>query len=425
LSRVRWLALLSCFVGLIALTVASCGGDDDDSGGGGGTAKGGTLTIYSSLPRQGASRVQSIAIENGAKLALDEAGGKVGKWKIKYQPLDDSTAAAGQWDAQPTSANARKACQDDSTIAYIGEYNSGASAISIPILNECGMPQVSPANTAVGLTKKEPGTEPGEPDKYYPSGKRTYLRIVPRDTIQGAAIATLMQEAGCKTAYIVNDKEVYGAGLARNIENAAKKLGIDVLGNEGFDKKAANYRSLASKINGKHPDCVADSQVVETNGVQVAKDLAAGVPNAKLFGPDGLAISSFADPKEGGIPANDAPRWTVTVATLAPDQYPPEGQKFFDDFKAKYHTSNPDPYAIYGYESMQVILDAIKRAGDQGNDRGKVLEELYNTKDRKSVLGTYSIDSTGDSTITDYGAYKIKNGQLTFDKTVKAESGSS
>jgi branched-chain amino acid transport system substrate-binding protein len=421
LSRVRWLALLSCLLALVALTVAACGDDDDDDSGGGGTAEGETLTIYSSLPRQGASRVQALAIENGAKLALEQAGGKAGNFKIKYVTLDDSTAAAGQWDAQPTSANARKAAQDESTIAYIGEYNSGASAISIPILNEGGIPQVSPANTAVGLTKKEPGTEPGEPDKYYPTGKRTYLRIVPRDTIQGAAIATLMDEAGCQTAYIVNDKEVYGAGLARNIENSAKELGIEVLGNEGFDKKAANYRALASKIAGENPDCIADSQVVETNGVQVAKDLAAGVPDAKLFGPDGLAISSFADPAEGGIPAKDAPRWTVTVATLSPDQYPPEGQKFFEDFSAKYNVDSPDPYAIYGYESMALILDAIKRAGDQGNDREAVLEELFNTKDRKSVLGTYSIDDTGDSTITDYGAYKIQDGKLVFDKTVKAQ----
>jgi branched-chain amino acid transport system substrate-binding protein len=292
----------------------------------------------------------------------------------------------------------------------------------MPILNEAGIPQVSPANTAVGLTKKEPGTEPGEPDKYYPTGKRHYVRVVPRDTIQGAAIASLMQDEGCKSAYIVNDKEVYGAGLARNIENAAKELGLRILGNDGFDPKAANYRSLASRIASRNPDCIADSQVVETNGVQVAKDLAAGVPDAKLFGPDGLAISSFADPKDGGIPASDADRWIVTVATLSPENYPPEGQKFFDDFKKEYNvTKDPDPYAIYGYESMSLVLDAIKRAGDQGNDRAAVLRELFNTRDRQSVLGTYSIDSTGDSSITDYGSYKIRNGELSFFKTVKAK----
>jgi branched-chain amino acid transport system substrate-binding protein len=404
-----------------ALGISACGDDDDDGGGGGGTVSGDNLTIYSSLPRQGASRVQALAIEDGAKLALKQAGGKVGKFNVRYVPLDDSTAAAGKWDPAPTSANARKASQDKTTIAVLGEYNSGASAISIPILNEAGIPQVSPANTAVGLTKKEPGTEPGEPDKYYPTGKRNYLRVVPRDSIQGAAIATQMQEEGCKSVYIVNDKEVYGAGLARNIENSAKEIGLEVKGNDGFDPKAANYRSLASKINGTKPDCVADSQVVETNGVQVGKDLAAGVPGAKLFGPDGLAISSFADPKEGGIPAKDATRWIVTVATLSPDEYPPAGQKFFDDFKKEYPKSKVDPYAIYGYESMSLVLDAIERAGDEGNSREKVLEELYNTKDRESVLGTYSMDDTGDSSITDYGAYKIKDGELTYYTTIKAK----
>ena len=417
--RVRSLAAMSCLLGLTVLVAAGCGGG---GGGGGHKASGSSFTIYSSLPRQGASRVQAIPIEQGAALALSERGGKVGKYKIKYVKLDDSTAAAGQWDAAPTSSNARKAARDKSTIAYIGEYNSGASAISIPILNQADIPQVSPANTAVGLTKKEPGTAPGEPDKYYPTGKRTYLRVVPRDTIQGAAIATQMKADGCKTIYIVNDKEVYGAGLGKNIENSAKTNGLKVLGNDGFDKKAANYRSLASKINGKHPDCVADSQVVETNGVQMGKDLAAGVPGAKLYGPDGLAISSFADPKKGGIPTSDDSRWTLFVATLSPSNYPPAGKKFFSDFKKAYHTTqNPDPYAIYGYESMSLILDAIQKAGSKGNDRDEVLKQLFATKNRQSVLGTYSMDSTGDSSITDYGVYKIKNGQLTFFKVIKAQ----
>src|SRR5205085_168881 len=126
----------------------------------------------------------------GAKIALADAGGHVGKWKINFRTLDDSTAAAGQWEAGQTGDNARKAVQDNTTIAYMGEFNSGASAISIPILNKAAILQVSPANTAVGLTKKEPGATAGEPAKYYPTGKRTYGRVVPRDKIQGAAMAT-------------------------------------------------------------------------------------------------------------------------------------------------------------------------------------------------------------------------------------------
>ena len=108
-----------------------------------------TLTIYSSLPLQGDSRPQSESVVNGEKLALRGGqGGKVGKFTIKYVSLDDSTAAAGKWDPGATSADARKAAQDKSTIAYLGEFNSGASAISIPILNEAGILQVSPSNTA-------------------------------------------------------------------------------------------------------------------------------------------------------------------------------------------------------------------------------------------------------------------------------------
>ena len=160
--RVRALAASSCLAAALSFGVAACGGDDD---GGGGSTGSNTLTIYSSLPLQGDSRPQSESVVNGEKLALEEAGGKVGKFTIKYVSLDDSTAAAGKWDAGPTSSNARRASQDKTTIAYIGEYNSGASAISIPILKEGGIPQVSPANTAVGLTKKEPGNKPDEPDK--------------------------------------------------------------------------------------------------------------------------------------------------------------------------------------------------------------------------------------------------------------------
>ena len=398
---------------------AACG---EEGGGGGGTqVQGNTLTIYSSLPRQGSSRVQALAIEDGAKLALEEAGNRVGKYRIQYKPLDDATAQAGKWDAGPTSANARKAAQDKTTIAYIGEYNSGASVISMPILNEAKVPQVSPANTAVGLTVNEPGAEKGEPDKYRPTGEKTYLRVVPRDTIQGAALVQLMKAEGCKKVFVVNDKEVYGAGLARNIENSSKEEGLQVLGNEGFDPKAPNYRSLAQRIKGTNPDCVVQSQVVETNGVQMSKDLASALPDAKLFGPDGLAISSYVDPKEGGIPASISKRVMLTVATLDPESYPPEGQKFFEDFSKKYGEKNPDPYAIYGYESMDLVLDAIRRAGAKGNDRQAVLDQLFNTKDRKSVLGTYSIDPNGDTTLTDYGAYTVKGGELTFDRTLKAK----
>jgi branched-chain amino acid transport system substrate-binding protein len=419
----RWLAVTGCLVAALAMGAAACG-DDDDEGGGGGEGGGGeakTVKVYSSLPLQGASRPQTTAMVNGIKLALEQAGNKAGDITVQYESLDDSTAQAGSWTPEATTSNARKAAQDDATAVYIGEFNSGASAVSIPILNEAGVPQISPANTYVGLTSDEPGSEPGEPDKFYPTGQRTYVRIVPKDTIQAAALATLMQEDGCTKIQLTNDKEVYGAGLAKNIESSADSLGLEVISNEAIDKNAPNYRSLAQKAKAAGADCFIYSGITANNAVQLYKDFSAALPDAKLYGPDGVAESGFADPKEGGIPADVASKVKVSVATLSPDEYPPEGQEFFTEFSEKYGEDNPDPYAIYGYEAMRLALDAIERSGTA--EKEDIVAALFDTQDRSSVLGTYSIDENGDTTLTDYGIYTIDGGELTFDSTIKAQTG--
>jgi branched-chain amino acid transport system substrate-binding protein len=410
---------------IAAFGVAACGDDGSDSGDSGSASTtegggGGTANVYSSLPLQGASRPQTTAMVQGIQLALKQADNKAGNISVKYESLDDSTAQAGTWTPEATSANARRVAQDDKSAAYIGEFNSGASAISMPILNEAGVPQISPANTAVGLTTNEPGADKGEPDKYYPAGTRHYLRIVPKDTIQGAALATIMKEDGCTKAAIANDKEVYGAGLSRNVENSLKEQGVQLAFNEGIDPKASNFRSLASRAKGEGADCFVFSGITANGAVQIYKDFAAALPDAKLYGPDGVAESGFSDPKEGGIPASVASRVKVTVATLNPESYPPEGQEFFTQFEQEYGEDNPDPYAIYGYEAMSLVLDAIERAGSPAKE--DVLKALFATKDRESVLGKYSIDENGDTTLTDYGVYTIEDGELTFDKTVKAAS---
>jgi branched-chain amino acid transport system substrate-binding protein len=404
---------------VLAVAFAACGGDDNDSTGGTGESGTKTLTVYSSLPLQGAQRPQTTDLVKGVRLALEQAGGKAGDFAVKYESLDDSTAQAGAWTPEATQSNARKAAQDDSTALYIGEFNSGASAVSIPILNEAGVPQISPANTAVGLTSDEPGASPGEPEKYYPSQMRTYTRIVPKDTIQGAALATLMKQDGCTKVFMTNDKEVYGAGLAKNIQLAADAQGLDIVANDAIDKNAPNYRSLASKAQGDGADCFVFSGITANNAVQLYKDFSAAIPNAKLYGPDGVAEAGFADPKEGGIPDDVAAKVKLTVATLSPDEYPPEGQEFFDAFRAKYDEPNPNPYAIYGYEAMRLALDAIQRSGT-GN-KEDIVKALFETRDRESVLGTYSIDDNGDTTLTDYGVYTVDGGELRFDSTIKAK----
>jgi branched-chain amino acid transport system substrate-binding protein len=416
--RVRLFAVTGCAV--LALGVAACGSSNNKSSGGGGSSSGGTVDIYSSLPLQGASKDQTGAMVQGIRLALEQAGGKAGKFTVKYQALDDSTASAGNWDPGATAQDARKAAQDSKTVGYIGEFNSGASQISIPILNQAGVPQVSPANTYVGLTTSEPGSAKGEPDKYYPTGKRTYLRIVPRDTIQAAALLTLMKGDGCKKVALANDKDTYGQGLAKLVELQAPKVGVALTKDTGIDKTASNFRNVAATFKADGADCFLFTGVTANGAVQLYKDVGAALPNAKLYGPDGNCESGFTNPSKKGIPKALGARFQCTVATLNLKSYP-GGADFLKAFQAKYGNASPDPYAIYGYEGMKLFLDTIKGLGDKGNDKSAVLQALFNTKDRSSVLGTYSFDKNGDTTLTDYGIYKVgSDGNPTFEKAVKS-----
>ena len=299
---------------LLTLAVAGCGGSSSNSNNVSGT----NLTVYSSLPLQGSNRPNSVATNNGAALALAAVNGKIGKYTITFKQLDDSTAQSGKWDPGQTTSDAHTAVNDKSTIGYLGEFNSGASAISIPILNRAGIPQISPSNTAVGLTSNAAGATPGEPQKYYPTGKRTYARVVPKDTVQAAAQATLQKSEGCTKTYVLDDQEVYGQGLATNFKDVAPANGITVVGVQGYDPKAANYRSLAQQIAGTGANCVFISAIVDNNAVQLTKDVAAAVPKAKIFGPDGVEVDTYFDPTKGGIPVALDPRVFMTVATLPP-----------------------------------------------------------------------------------------------------------
>jgi branched-chain amino acid transport system substrate-binding protein len=418
--RTRRLLMGGLLAVALSFGVAACGDDDDDDGGTPAAEEGGAtegeVTIYSSLPLQGSSRPTGLAIQNGIELALTEAGNEAAGVSINFEPLDDSTAQAGQWTPEAEGANARRAAQDESAVAYLGTFNSGAAAVSIPILNEAGLAMLSPGNTAVGLTSDEPGadTEIGEPDIYYPTGMRTYARIVPKDTVQGAALAQLMDEDGCTSVGVLHDNEVFGEGLATNVELAAEDFDYELINAGGIDTKAANYRAEAEDLASQGIDCFFFGGITASNAVQLYKDIAAAVPDVQLYGDDGVADSDFS----GGLPEDVAANTKVTVATLSEEDYGAEGAKFYDAYRAEY--GKAEPYAIYGYEAGQLILDVLERAEDP-TDRASVIEALFATEDRDSILGTYSIDENGDTTLTDYGVFRIEGGELVFDQKISVE----
>jgi branched-chain amino acid transport system substrate-binding protein len=378
-----------------------------------------TLTVYSSLPLQAASRPQTTALVRGIRMALAEAHGRAGRFAIRYRSLDDSTASADSWTPAAESMNARRAAMKRRSIAYIGAFNSGATVISMPILNQARILQVSPSNTYVGLTRSEPGSFRGEPEKYHPSGRLNYVRIVPRDTVQAAALALLMKRRGCRRVFVLHDGEAYGRGMAVSVRRYARRRGLRVVGFRYAKPSNPRYVRLARRIRRERAGCVAYGGITANNAVQIFKNVARGVPRAKLFAGDGVAESAFADPREGGLPAGVARRVRVTVAILAPDAYPRRGRRFFARFARRYGDRSPDPYAIYGYESMRLVLASIRRAGANGDRRRAVIRAAFATRRRRSVLGRYSIDRHGDTTLTDYGVYRIIRGELWWDRRVR------
>ena len=367
------------------------------------------VLIASDLPLQGAGRSQTVEMTKAINFILAQHGYKAGKWTVGYQSCDDATPQAGKWDSGKASANAQAYAADKSVVGVIGTFNSGAAEIEIPVLNRAAggpVAMVSPANTYVGLTHAGPGTAPGEPGKYYPTGKRNYIRVVAADDFQGAADAVLTQKLGRKSVYILNDKEAYGLGVATNYRNAAQKLGIKIAGFEAWDPAATSYEALATKIKQSGADSVFVGGLICENGGKLVKDLSAGLGSAvQLMAPDGFTpISAVV---EGG--GAGAEGLTVSVAGLPNKQLKGAGKAFLAAF-GKVAGKEPDPYSVYAAQAADALLSAIARSD---GSRSSITAELFNTNVKNGILGSFTINKNGDTSSNPVAIYKVKGGKST------------
>lgn len=363
-----------------------------------------TIKIVSSLPRTGSAKGQTDTIVNSIGMALTEVSCKVGNLTIVYEDLDDATAAKGNWDAAKEAENANRAVNDPQVMAYIGTFNSGAAAISIPILCKSNLVMVSPANTYPGLTK--PGTgEPGEPEKFYENCTRNYARVVPADDLQGAAAANWAKTLGVKRVYVLDDTELYGRGIAVVFTETARRIGLEVVGGpEGIDSKASDYRALAQKIRGTNPDLVYFGGVSQNNAGKLVQDLRAAVPDAKFMGPDGINENAFIE--AAGAAAEGA---YVTMGGIPFTQLTGKGAEWYKAYQDRFK-SEPEAYAVYGYEAARVVLAAIQRAGRA--DRAAIRDALFATRDYDGALGKWSFDANGDTSLGDMSGRQVRGGKF-------------
>jgi branched-chain amino acid transport system substrate-binding protein len=409
---------LACTTIATGFLAAAC--QNTASSGGGTTGGGGdanTVKIASSLPMTGSALGQTQTIVNGIKQVLEENKNAAcdGKIKIEYESYDDATAAAGKWEPAQVTSNANKAVADKNVVAVIGHFNSGAAKLSIPILNQANLVMVSPANTYPGLTKPGKG-EPGEPEKYYPNKTRNYVRVVPADDLQGVAGAKWAKSLGAKKVYILNDQELYGKGLADIFEATAKKEGLEVLGKEGINPKAPDYRALMNRIKGLNPDLIYFGGITQNNGGQLVKDMrnvGMTADKVKFMGPDGTFEKAIIE-----AAGKDAEGIYATFGGVPPKELTGDGKTWYESYKKKFNTE-PEAYAAYGYESAKVVVNAINKACK--NDRVAVRDAVLATKDFKGVLGTWSFDANGDTSLTTLSGNTVKNGKWEFVQALKAE----
>jgi len=375
--------------------------------------------ISSDLPLQGASHDASVSTNNAIKLYLSQVGNKAGNFNIQFKEYDDSTAAKGAWDDAKCSSNAADHVANKNEVAVMGTYNSGCAKLEVPVLNQDPngpMLMVSHANTNPGLTKT---WDPGEPDKYYPTGKRSYARVITTDDYQGAAMADFAaQDLKLKRCFVMNDNQTYGQGVAQAFVTEAKKKGITILGNKAWDAKQPSYAAIFQNAKTQNPDCVYLGGIYDNNGGQVVKDKFAVLGDnttVKLLAPDGF--TGYPDlrkqPQSQGM--------YLTFAGLTTTQLVQAGgaaAKLIDAYKAKYGDVPATNYALYGVAAVQVILAAIAKSD---GTRKSVTDAVFSgdgidiSADQSMLGKEIKIDpKSGDTNNKDISVELMKNNQETF-----------
>jgi branched-chain amino acid transport system substrate-binding protein len=399
--RARWLCLAA--IAAAACGTAGCGGVSGAS-----EATGNQLAVYSSLPLQGPSAAISAELINGERLALSAAAGHVGRFKVGFVSLDDANPKTGELDPGATSTNAKTAAQDTSTIAYLGEYSSAATAVSLPLINAAGILQVSPASPYIGLTSSlEAGQD--EPERFYPSGKRSFGRLQPGDPAQALAQVSLMQSLGVHKLFVLDDQNPFEVPLAQILAGDAERAGITVTGRDSIATTPGSvFTGEIEKISRSGADAVFFAGGGGLGTIGLWRQLHAAERHLLLLGTSSLADNAFA----AAIGSAGSSTY-LTTPILAPSEYPAAAADVLADYRRRFG-GTPGAYALYGFEAMSVVLDAIRRAGSRGNDRQAVIDRFLATTNRDSVLGRYSMGASGEPTFTRYAADRVQGARLRF-----------
>lgn len=371
-------------------------------------AAGAVVKIGIDMPVSGADASTGIPTRNGAVQAIEEANAKNKNGAVKFAAYDLDDAVQGAHDPAQGAQNIKAFISDSAVLAIVGPFNSSVAKAEIPITNDAGLAQISPSNTSTGLTKGD------DAKKLRTSHPETiaYFRVCTTDDKQGAAGAQFAKKLGFKKAFVIDDNETYGKGLADVFEAQFKSGGGAVVGHEHLTKGQTDYKALLTKAHALAPDVVFYGGTTATGGGLLRKQMAdAGLKTTPFIGGDGISDAEFF--KTAGDMANNS---YYTVAA-------PETSKlasaatFVAAYKKRWNT-DVGPYSANAYAAATLEIAAIEKAmaasGNKIPDRAAVLAAIAGTKSFASPIGTFGFDANGDTSNPILSLYKISGGKATF-----------
>ena len=360
----------------LALALTGCAAQNNSAV----TVSGNTLTIYASLPPGGAGGQTAADVLAAEHLAFQQAGTSVGKFHVRLVTLH----------GREISDNARRAVQNSTAIAYLGEIGPGTSQDSVPITNELGILQVSPTDTAAYLTEAVPEVS-GSPTTFYPSRStyhETFARVVPSTAEEAKAITAEMHSLGLSKLYVSDDGTSYGATVTAEV------------------RAAAATQSLSLVSSAASADAIFYGGNTTARAARALDQAAAANATAKLFAPSALYDNAFV----AGLSAGAQKSLYVSSPGFTPATLTPAGRQFVTAFRSAYGHA-PVPQAIFGYEAMSAVLAVLKEAGIGAGTRSTVVSDFRTLHGRQSVLGTYSI-SSGDTNLAPFVFGRPRGGAL-------------
>ena len=395
-----------------AIVVSACGG----AGNSGKTAK-----IGITLPLSGSSLASAGPARDGALLAIKEANaaGTVKGYTLEASVLDH--AVNGQYDAQLGAQQMTTFASDSSVLAVVGPFNSAVAKVQIPISNEAGLLQCSPANTNPDLTKGDAGAQlrSKNPDKI------NYVRVATTDDIQGPAVAQYAyNDLGLKNVAIIDDLSVYGVGIADAFAKEFESLGGTIAGREGADPKTTDFLPILTKFVDASPDGVFYGGVTANGGGLARKQMEqAGLGDLPYLGGDGIQDQSGA--VQGSFINIAGPAAANSFSSVAAIHDIPDAAAFAEKYQKEYGAA-PGAYSASGYACAQIIIKAMADAVAAGDlTREAVRAGVTNTGTSfDTVLGPVTFDSVGDTSQKIISLYKTDpagadgKGDWVFDKQI-------